>query len=188
MKSDMKSDMKSGMSSGPSSGQGSTDRAPWLVRIGDREVPVDPAALGDGIRLDHIDGRRFLLHVRGRTVPLVIRSDGTTSIEITTGHRRFDVEVLDERAQLLSSLGVGAAGAGIATDLKAPMPGLVLDVRVEPGDRIAEGDPLLVLEAMKMENELRAEADAVVEHVSVVAGEAVTKGQVLIRFGHGDPG
>lgn len=165
----------------------SADRPPYLVRIGDREVPVDPAALGDGIRLDHIDGHRFLLHLHGRTVPLVIQADGTTSVEITTGHRRFNVDVLDERAQLLSSLGVGAAGAGVATDLKAPMPGLVLDVRVEQGDHVSEGDPLLVLEAMKMENELRAEADAVVEEVTIVAGEAVTKGQVLIRFGHGDP-
>ncbi|NNF04902.1 MAG: biotin/lipoyl-binding protein [Rhodothermales bacterium] len=162
--------------------------APYLVRIGDREIRVDPDELGDDVRLDHISGRRFLLHVNGRIVPLVIEPGEGHSVAVTTGHRRFDVDVLDERAQLLSSLGVQGPGAGVASDLKAPMPGLVLDVRVQTGDRIAAGDSLLVLEAMKMENELRAESDAVVEEVSVSSGEAVTKGQVLIRFGDGESG
>lgn len=168
--------------------QDSPAPSPYLVRMGDREIPVNPAELGEDVRLDRISGRRFLLHVRGRTVPLVMEPGDGDAVAITAGHRRFDVEVLDERAQLLSRLGVGAAGTGAAADLKAPMPGLVLDVRVGPGDRVVAGDSLLVLEAMKMENELRAEADALVEAVSVSAGEAVTKGQVLIRFGQGDSG
>lgn len=162
--------------------------APYLIRVGDREVRVDPKNLGEDVRLDHISGKRFLLHVRGRTVPLVIEDGDHSAVAITTGHRRFEVDVLDERAQLLSSLGVQGAGSGAASDLKAPMPGLVLDIRVEVDDQISAGDSLLVLEAMKMENELRAESDAVVEQINVSPGEAVTKGQVLIRFGDSESG
>jgi pyruvate carboxylase subunit B len=66
--------------------------------------------------------------------------------------------------------------------LKAPMPGLVLRVQVTPGQAVAAGAGLVVLEAMKMENELKAPASAVVRAVRVQPGEAVEKGQVLIEF------
>jgi biotin carboxyl carrier protein len=62
------------------------------------------------------------------------------------------------------------------------MPGLVLRVQVEPGQRVAEGGGLVVLEAMKMENELKSPATGVVKAVRVSPGEAVEKGQVLVEF------
>ena len=62
------------------------------------------------------------------------------------------------------------------------MPGLVVRVQIEPGEKVAAGDPLVVLEAMKMENELKAGAPGVVKSVRVAPGEAVEKGQVLVEF------
>ncbi|HAY36191.1 MAG: hypothetical protein HOC28_04680 [Bacteroidetes Order II. Incertae sedis bacterium] len=62
------------------------------------------------------------------------------------------------------------------------MPGLVLSIAVKAGDLVEKGSPLLVLEAMKMENEIKAESEGIVASVSVNAGEAVLKGQVLIEF------
>ena len=67
-------------------------------------------------------------------------------------------------------------------DLKAPMPGLVLDILVKEGDKINKGDTLIVLEAMKMENALKAIADATVKKVSVKKGNTVDKNQVLVQL------
>jgi biotin carboxyl carrier protein len=62
------------------------------------------------------------------------------------------------------------------------MPGLVLAVKVSPGDKIKKGEALIVLEAMKMENVLKAEADCVIKSIDCIIGSAAEKGQVLISF------
>ena len=67
-------------------------------------------------------------------------------------------------------------------NVKAPMPGLVIDMKVKAGDVVKAGDPLLILEAMKMENILKAVAEATVKNVKVKKGDSVEKGQVLIEF------
>ena len=96
---------------------------------------------------------------------------------------RFEVEVLDERAQHIRSLvGEGRAATGPAP-LKAPMPGLVVRVLAEPGQVVAPGQGLVVLEAMKMENELKATAAGQVQQIHVKSGAAVEKGQLLVTFG-----
>ena len=93
-----------------------------------------------------------------------------------------ELEVIDERTRYIRSL----AGAGKAQQtggiLKAPMPGLVVKVLVEPGQTVGQGQSLVVLEAMKMENELKAPAAATVGAVSVRAGQAVEKGQALVTL------
>jgi biotin carboxyl carrier protein len=83
---------------------------------------------------------------------------------------------------MLAEWGYSAGNDSDMQELVAPMPGLVLSVLVSDGDPVDAGQPLLVLEAMKMENELRAEKKATVKSVQVQAGDAVTKAQVLIEF------
>jgi pyruvate carboxylase subunit B len=92
------------------------------------------------------------------------------------------VEVLDERTRYIRSLTSSGDRQRAAPVLKAPMPGLVLRVQVTPGQRVLAGAGLVVLEAMKMENELKATAPAVVKTVRVQPGSAVEKGQVLLEF------
>jgi pyruvate carboxylase subunit B len=95
---------------------------------------------------------------------------------------RHEVEVVDERtAHIRSRLGAAAVPPGPAV-LKAPMPGLVVRVLVEPGQAVAAGEGLVVLEAMKMENELKAPGPGTVGRVEVAAGQAVERGQVLLHF------
>ena len=84
--------------------------------------------------------------------------------------------------ELLHELGMDAIASTKVNDLKAPMPGLVLDILVKEGEKINKGDTLIVLEAMKMENSLKAIADATVKKISVKKGNTVEKNQVLVHL------
>ena len=66
------------------------------------------------------------------------------------------------------------------TDVKAPMPGLILDILVEPGSTVSLGDPLLILEAMKMENVLKAVGEGVVQSIEKVKGDTVEKNEIIV--------
>jgi len=101
---------------------------------------------------------------------------------LTQHGERVELEVLDERAHHIRGLTGAADQRRVAEVLKAPMPGLVVRVQVQPGSQVSAGDGLVVLEAMKMENELKAQAAGAVKRVRVAPGEAVEKGQVLVEF------
>jgi|SRR5579862_8777061 len=105
------------------------------------------------------------------------------------GSRLLDVEghlvtvlAIDERRRAIQQLSGSALVAGGPKPLVAPMPGMIIRVNVAAGDRVRAGQGLVVMEAMKMENELRAAADATVKSVRVSAGAAVEKGALLIEM------
>jgi biotin carboxyl carrier protein len=122
------------------------------------------------------------LLIDGRPLTLTVEAVGRGRWALTPQGERWEMEVLDERARHIRSLAGGAERRAAPGVLKAPMPGLVVRVQVQPGAQVAIGDPLVVLEAMKMENELKSPAAAVVKQVRVRPGEAVEKGQVLLEF------
>lgn len=101
-------------------------------------------------------------------------------IKVNAQVYRFDVS--DQYDILLREMGLDKLNQHTVKELKAPMPGLVLQVMVQAGDEIKKGDNLLVLEAMKMENILKAPADATVKSILIKAGDKVEKNQVLIQF------
>jgi biotin carboxyl carrier protein len=96
--------------------------------------------------------------------------------------QRIELQAKDRFDRLLDRMGLSSATVAKVNEVKAPMPGLIVDIRVQPGQAVQKGDPLLVLEAMKMENILKAPADGVVSSVKVDLRTNVTKGQVLIQF------
>jgi acetyl/propionyl-CoA carboxylase alpha subunit len=122
----------------------------------------------------------------------VVRMNGSYNVRITAVHRRektvtlvvngtkYHVVLRDRLDDLLHSMGMDKATAHKVSEVKAPMPGLVLRVMAEAGKPIKKGEPLIVLEAMKMENILKSSADAVVKKVSVIKGDKVEKNQVLL--------
>ena len=124
--------------------------------------------------------RQLLLD--GRPSTLAVESLGRGRWALAPGGERWEVEVLDERARHIQSLSGGADRPAVSPVLKAPMPGLVLRVHVAPGQQVVAGMGLVVLEAMKMENELKSAASATVRAVRVKPGEAVEKGQILVEF------
>lgn len=99
------------------------------------------------------------------------------------GGRTLEGEVLDERARAIRALLRSSAKPSGPKPLRAPMPGLVVKVEVAEGDRVERGQGLVVVEAMKMENELKAESPGRVIAVRVAPGDAVEKDQVLVELG-----
>ncbi len=95
---------------------------------------------------------------------------------------KYDVELQDQFDRLLKNLGMDDMTSQTVKDLKAPMPGLVIDVMVESGTAVKKDDPILVLEAMKMENVLKAPNDAVIKDIAVKKSAVVEKNQVLVNF------
>jgi pyruvate carboxylase subunit B len=98
-------------------------------------------------------------------------------------HREAKVQVLDTRQKLEAEMFGSAEAEMAAGDIKAPMPGLILRVEVKVGDVVEAGQPLLVMEAMKMENEIRANVAGTVKEVLVSAQQAVEKDDILIKLG-----
>jgi biotin carboxyl carrier protein len=96
---------------------------------------------------------------------------------------KYQLDVKDKFDELLKSLGFDNLNANKVNEIKAPMPGLVLDLRVNEGDAIKKGDPVLVLEAMKMENIIKSPVDGIIKKINVKKGVAVEKNQVLVHFG-----
>lgn len=94
----------------------------------------------------------------------------------------YDIAIANELDVLIEEMGLSLGSLQMVNDIKAPMPGLILEVNVKVGDEFKEGDYLLVLEAMKMENTLTAPRDGVVKSVSVTKGETVEKNQLLIEM------
>ena len=94
----------------------------------------------------------------------------------------YDVEIMDEVDQMVAKLGMDQLSQAVIRDIKAPMPGLILDILVKPGQDIKAGDPLLILEAMKMENVIKAPADSTVKELNKKKGDSVDKGEILISM------
>lgn len=94
----------------------------------------------------------------------------------------FEIDLKDKMDLLLEKMGIANLDTPIVNELKAPMPGLILDILVKPGQEIKKGDQLMILEAMKMENVLKAPGDSIVTSIEVSKGNSVEKGQILIKF------
>ncbi len=102
------------------------------------------------------------------------------TLEINGNKHHVNIE--DEYDHLVKEMGLSVGATQKISSIKAPMPGLILDILVEAGQEIEKGTPLVILEAMKMENVLKAEGEGIVKSIEVTKGVAVEKGQVLIEM------
>jgi biotin carboxyl carrier protein len=106
----------------------------------------------------------------------------TKTLTLQYNGNKFEAKITEPIDEILKSMGLENALTPKISDLKAPMPGLVLQVLVNPGDTVAKGDKILVLEAMKMENAIKSPTDGIISDVFVKQGLAVDKNQLLITF------
>ncbi len=163
----------------------------YIVDVAGRRLTVEldgPHVLVDGERLeaalDSVDGTPVRLLRIGDTVHRVtLRRDGSRGrYALDVDGWQFTAEALDERTRAIRDLAAASVAASGPAPLVAPMPGLVVRVLAAVGDEVAAGQGLVVVEAMKMENELRAAAAGRITAVHAVAGTAVEKGTVLVAL------
>ena len=101
---------------------------------------------------------------------------------IKVNNNTYEVAIADALDRLIKSMGIERGRTKVVNAIKAPMPGLILEISVEIGQTVKENDPLLILEAMKMENSFLSPRDGVIKSIAVEKGNAVDKGQLLIEF------
>ncbi|MGV6860901.1 MAG: acetyl-CoA carboxylase biotin carboxyl carrier protein subunit [Putridiphycobacter sp.] len=106
----------------------------------------------------------------------------TKALKIRHNHTTHNLVFKSELDLVLDKMGIKRTFEAVNTDVKAPMPGKVLDVIVNVGDEVKKGDAILILEAMKMENVLKAEGDCIIKSVLVDNQQSVEKNQVLIEL------
>ncbi|MDZ4750843.1 MAG: acetyl-CoA carboxylase biotin carboxyl carrier protein subunit [Flavobacteriales bacterium] len=103
-------------------------------------------------------------------------------VKLKVGSDIFDVIIEDRFDILLKEMGMETTLGKELKEIKAPMPGLVLDILVNIGDEVEKDNPVIILEAMKMENVIKSSAKGIVKNISATKGNAVEKNQVLITF------
>lgn len=146
-------------------------------------APWTPVGEGD-VDLVRTGPSTFSLVRNGRShrVLLLKEDKETGTVRLRIGAHTYTVQLQDDRTRLMHTLGLDKAATKVK-EIKAPMPGMVLNIIVKPGDVVKKNDPILVLEAMKMENMIKAPGDATVSAVHAEKGKAVEKGQLLVSFG-----
>ena len=145
--------------------------------IGERVVPAD------GWRLELLDARRGIgrLVNGSANVPVLVEGAGSDWV-VTLKGRRIPVTVHSWRERVLAEAETAAAAHSGPTAVTATLPGLIVAVAVSVGDEVGEGESLLTIEAMKMQNEVRAPRAGRVIEISVEPGQTVATGAPLFRL------
>lgn len=144
-----------------------------------------------------LDGKKYKLasHPISKQIIVLIDEAGSTSeaviqdidadkkkVKLLLHQKELVVEILEPIDQKMLALGIDTKKLSKVKNIKAPMPGLILKTLVEEGENVKEGDPLFVLEAMKMENVFKAPEDVKIKNILIKEGETVDKNQELITF------
>ncbi len=145
------------------------------VTLNEEVVTWDSVSLESG-------AKHILVNNKGYNIFVTEINRQTKTISLKINNNLYTVSIHEPIDVLLESLGINLAATLKAEPMKAPMPGLVLKILVTPGQTVKKGDPVLILEAMKMENVFKAQQDAVVKNISVTEGKAVEKGEVLLEW------
>jgi acetyl/propionyl-CoA carboxylase alpha subunit len=163
----------------------------YVVKVGD--TSIDVVLEGDVVTANGISSLAHVSDVEGTPVRMVTIGNEVHRVVARRGASRglytlwldgfrYEVEALDERTRAIRELSGGANGPTGPAPLIAPMPGMIVRVAVQVGDAVQPGQGLVVMEAMKMENELRATSAGTIRAVHAVPGTAVDKGAVLLEL------
>ncbi len=156
---------------------------PFQVAINDKILEVSPQAAGE---LDLIaDGEGFfhiLKNQKSYKAEIQSVDYATKTFTFKINGSIHTAKINDMYDRLIDQLGMKVGVTQKVGDIKAPMPGLVIEVAVEVGQSVAKGDKVLILEAMKMENVIKAAGDGIVKAIHTIKGQPVEKGQLLIEM------
>jgi len=166
----------------------------YQIRVSEKEFDVKVDSLGENydvsvngkkksVEVQKLGGSRMLLLIDNQPHEVDIRANGYESRRIVFAHgTEIELEIEDYRIAQARKVAGMKSGAAEVKNIKAPMPGLILEVKVGSGDKVRAQQPLLVIEAMKMENIIKSPAEAVVKRIATATGKSVEKNDLLIEF------
>jgi biotin carboxyl carrier protein len=128
-----------------------------------------------------LDRTEFSMIKDNQSLEVVIDTKENGQYDVLVRGRLYDAQVLDERAMLMMSRKGGLKSD--SGEVLSPMPGLIVEIKVEKGQTVAEGQTLVILESMKMQNELKSNRAGVVQQVIAVKGQTVDKNALLVIIG-----
>jgi len=136
--------------------------------------------------LNAVEVEKSLFHIldnnKAVEAEIIHRDFDTKQYSIRINTNTYKIKIDNPLDQLINKLGFSLGSSKKLNDIKAPMPGIIIGIEVKEGDKIKEGDTLLILEAMKMENAIVSSKDATVKSILVKKGDTVEKNKLLIEL------
>mgnify|MGYP006195613139 FL=1 len=155
--------------------------------VNGKEFTVDGKNLdGNPVEWDLLEVRDNTFHIimnnKGYSAVLVSNNPEEKTMTINVNGNDYEIAVKDKYDILLQQMGISAKSSTTVNNIKAPMPGLIVNILAPEGTEVRKGDGLLILEAMKMENAIKSPRDGKIKKVHVQLRQAVEKNQVLLDF------
>jgi biotin carboxyl carrier protein len=156
---------------------------PFQISVNEKPFDITPSET-DALDLVSTGGNTFHILKNNKAYKVELQGNDAKAktFVFKINGSQYSVKVTDKYDRLIDQLGMKVRLAQGGGDIKAPMPGLVLEVAVEAGQSVIKGDKVLILEAMKMENVIKASGDGKVKAIHIKKGTAVEKGQLLIEM------
>jgi biotin carboxyl carrier protein len=162
----------------------------FIVSIGEKkkEIKLDKGNVffldGEKIPLviQKINNCYYLLKIHNRIIPVSVMTNGNENLRLFTNGSYFDTTVRSKLKEFANSLMGDINARNGMIYLKAPMPGMILKIHRKVGDNIKRGDPLIILEAMKMENEIKSPADGVLKEIFIQKGKSIEKDENILSI------
>ena len=151
----------------------SVQRSGSVLKVDNKSIKFD---------IDNVSENRMVVFYDNRAHEVEVLSRNEKRFVLMVNGKTVEVEIKDEIDQLLQKLGMTSHNSKSVSELKSPMPGAIIDVMIEAGDEVSKGDPILILEAMKMENIIKSPVDGTIKAIAIKKGQNVNKGELLVRF------
>lgn len=130
-----------------------------------------------------VEDHFYRVEIEGKAYNIqILPGDTDKKPKIRVNGIAYSTELIDKYDELIKSLGMESLTKVEIKELKSPMPGLVIKIDIKVGDSVVKGDPLMILEAMKMENVIKSRGEGVIAEIVVKEGQAVEKNELLVRF------
>jgi biotin carboxyl carrier protein len=157
---------------------------PYQVTVNNKNHSIEPEAAASLDIISNGGDGQFHILKDGKSYRATLESVDyrAKTFTFSINGAKYTTKISDKYDRLIDQLGMKIGGAQQSGDVKAPMPGLVLEVAVAVGQTVQKGDKVLILEAMKMENIIKAAGDGTITAVHIEKGKAVEKGQLLIEI------
>ena len=158
-------------------------KSPAILEINSRRFEIAPESIAD-LKAEQTDDGTYMLNDGNRlyTIKLVDYNHLAGKCSLIINGEYKEIKIIREIEVLIEKMGLNASHAKQHLEIHAPMPGLVTSIKIAEGQQVEKGTPLIILEAMKMENVIAAPHDAVIKKIHVTIGQAVERGFVMIEL------